>query len=357
MQGLCHLLFNYCTCFCFSSVFFSPFLKWPKQNPPDAPRVRFLYRQTAFDLRLWDLVEQIWFEICDSDFDVMFNTFGKYFHLMSYFKIFKGFPELVSYFGFDIALTRQFVFKWFNFLKGLSQVYTRACLTPPNFDSELRLSQLMTGQPTPPKRTPPEMRPYSGLINYWFPLIRPAIKPLFLRGVWLMAATSIICPKKHSKGRLLRITKTSKHGAQYETTPMFCLYLSWSKDGCYTYIYINIHWYEYIWLCILLIISICLLEVYFQKVAQVASAICICDDSTHNKLCNWSLHDSTEDCHSRAAATVLELTSKFCKAKIEMVCRSTYISHVVNYDVMSHPVTFKQGFESFTWIDIIQMAC
>lgn len=32
------------------------------------------------------------------------------------------------------------------------------------------------------------------------------------------------------------------------------------------------------------IISICLLDVYFQKVAQVASAICICDDSTHNKL-------------------------------------------------------------------------
>ena len=53
-------------------------------------------------------MEQIWLEICDSDFDVIFNAFGKYFHLMSYFK---GFPELVSYFGFDIALTRQFVFK------------------------------------------------------------------------------------------------------------------------------------------------------------------------------------------------------------------------------------------------------
>ena len=42
----------------------------------------------------------------------------------------------------------------------------------------------MASQPTPPgPRTPPRnSRPYQGLINQWFPLIRPAIKPLFLGG-------------------------------------------------------------------------------------------------------------------------------------------------------------------------------
>ena len=54
--------------------------------------------------------------------------------------------------------------------------------------------------------------------------------------------------------------------------------------------------------------------------------------------------------------TFLDLTSKFCNAKIETVCRNTYIyiymSHVVNHDVMSH----HMGLEGFTGIDIIQMA-
>ena len=31
--------------------------------------------------------------------------------------------------------------------------------------------------------SPPEKRPYCGFINRWFPLIRPATKLLFLRGV------------------------------------------------------------------------------------------------------------------------------------------------------------------------------
>ena len=51
----------------------------------------------------------------------------------------------------------------------------------------------MTGQPTPPK--PPKTYPrnsrgplWSGLINPWFPLIRPSIKPLVLRGVTLGAS-------------------------------------------------------------------------------------------------------------------------------------------------------------------------
>ena len=43
----------------------------------------------------------------------------------------------------------------------------------------------MASQPTPPQRNPPpEIRPYQGLIkfiNHCFPLIRPAIEPLFLR--------------------------------------------------------------------------------------------------------------------------------------------------------------------------------
>ena len=42
---------------------------------------------------------------------------------------------------------------------------------------------------TPPQSYPPqetqEIRPYSGFINHWFPLIRPAINPLFLGGVAL----------------------------------------------------------------------------------------------------------------------------------------------------------------------------
>ena len=36
----------------------------------------------------------------------------------------------------------------------------------------------MASQPNPRNS-----RPYEGLINHWFPLIRAAIKPLFLRGV------------------------------------------------------------------------------------------------------------------------------------------------------------------------------
>ena len=184
MQGLCHLLFNYCTCFCFSSVFFLLF--WNGRN-----KIRRMHHGwdscTGRPRSTWDF--ETWWNKFGLKFVIvilmLFSTrFRNYFHLMSYFK---GFPELVSYFFFDIALTRQFVFKWFNFLKGLSQVYTRAWLTPRNFDSELRLPQLLTGQPPPPKRTPPEIRPYSGLINYWFPSIRPAIKPLFLRGVWLIS--------------------------------------------------------------------------------------------------------------------------------------------------------------------------
>ena len=35
---------------------------------------------------------------------------------------------------------------------------------------------------TPPKLSPQEIRPYQGFINHWFPLIRPAIYPLFLGG-------------------------------------------------------------------------------------------------------------------------------------------------------------------------------
>ena len=37
--------------------------------------------------------------------------------------------------------------------------------------------------PPPPKRTPPEIRPCYGVINHWFPLIGPAIKPFFLGAV------------------------------------------------------------------------------------------------------------------------------------------------------------------------------
>ena len=38
----------------------------------------------------------------------------------------------------------------------------------------------MAGQPTSPNVTPPEIRPYWGLIDHWFPFIWPAIKPSFL---------------------------------------------------------------------------------------------------------------------------------------------------------------------------------
>ena len=43
---------------------------------------------------------------------------------------------------------------------------------------ELLLKYVMADQPTPPNVPPPEIRPY-----HWFPLMRPAIKPLFPRGV------------------------------------------------------------------------------------------------------------------------------------------------------------------------------
>ena len=43
----------------------------------------------------------------------------------------------------------------------------------------------MAGQPIPPgpRTTRPETRPYQELINHRFPLVKPVIKPLFLRGV------------------------------------------------------------------------------------------------------------------------------------------------------------------------------
>ena len=42
---------------------------------------------------------------------------------------------------------------------------------------------VMASQPTPPNVPPPEIRPYDqGLLTVGFPLIRPAIKPLFLGG-------------------------------------------------------------------------------------------------------------------------------------------------------------------------------
>lgn len=139
--------------------------------------------------------------------------------------------------------------------------------------------------------------------------------------------------------------------------PCFVYILVEAKiDIIYTYIYLytDTDAYDYVFYHI---------HMFIGRIFSKSCASCQCNlhlwwfNTQQATVCNWSLHDSTEDCHSRAAATVLELTSKFCKAKIEMVCRSTYMSHVVNYDVMSHQVTFKQGFESFTWIDIIQMAC
>ena len=41
----------------------------------------------------------------------------------------------------------------------------------------------MANQPPPPNLPPPEIRPSEGLMNHWSPLIRPALKPLFLGGV------------------------------------------------------------------------------------------------------------------------------------------------------------------------------
>ena len=42
---------------------------------------------------------------------------------------------------------------------------------------------IMANQPPPPNLPPPEIRPSEGLMNHWSPLIRPALKPLFLGGV------------------------------------------------------------------------------------------------------------------------------------------------------------------------------
>ena len=43
------------------------------------------------------------------------------------------------------------------------------------FDEHIVLKwvEIMAGQPTPPNVPPPEIRPDQGLINHWFPLIRP----------------------------------------------------------------------------------------------------------------------------------------------------------------------------------------
>ena len=41
----------------------------------------------------------------------------------------------------------------------------------------------MAGQPTPPPKVlPPEIRPYYGLIDHWFPLIRPLFLGGYVRG-------------------------------------------------------------------------------------------------------------------------------------------------------------------------------
>ena len=48
-----------------------------------------------------------------------------------------------------------------------------------------RLVFFVACQPTPPPHVAPQkwLALWSGLINHWFPVIRPAIKPLFLEGV------------------------------------------------------------------------------------------------------------------------------------------------------------------------------
>ena len=46
---------------------------------------------------------------------------------------------------------------------------------------------IMAGQPTPHATL------WSGLINHWFPLIRPAIKLLFVSGIWLPPRDDMTC--------------------------------------------------------------------------------------------------------------------------------------------------------------------
>ena len=46
----------------------------------------------------------------------------------------------------------------------------------------LVVTVIMTGQPSPPNVPPLKKRPYGWFINQWFPLIRPAMRPLFLGG-------------------------------------------------------------------------------------------------------------------------------------------------------------------------------
>ena len=48
---------------------------------------------------------------------------------------------------------------------------------------------------TPPKATPPrEIRPCWGTVNHWFPLIRPAIRALFLGGGTLGSHDNVCGP-------------------------------------------------------------------------------------------------------------------------------------------------------------------
>ena len=51
----------------------------------------------------------------------------------------------------------------------------------------------VAGQPPPPNVLPPEVRPYQGLINHWFPLIRPhqtlISRGWYIRGVGWLATT------------------------------------------------------------------------------------------------------------------------------------------------------------------------
>ncbi len=117
-------------------VFFR-FSQMTEKNPPAAPWVRFLlHRQTAFDLRLWDLVEHIFVGNLWLIFKLMLSSTSLGNASISGL-ISKVFQNWWVFHSLTILWEDNLCFTCFNFLKGLSKIYTRACLTPRNVDRQL----------------------------------------------------------------------------------------------------------------------------------------------------------------------------------------------------------------------------
>ena len=86
--------------------------------------------------------------------------------------------DLPTFLGFKPNLKDLQPFQDLRNFMILFQAPKKRANISPKKNLNVKISQLMDGQPTPPDHVPPpprNSRPYEGLINQWFPLINSSI--------------------------------------------------------------------------------------------------------------------------------------------------------------------------------------